>query len=249
MTKNQKLIAVTTIREGDKYSPNERMRAEVFLDTAENLRVFGIPCIAVFEDCSDEYIRTVSDLGVVVTQQSKPGMSNARREALRVSFDHYPEATHCLWLEPEKPGIPRFASGLVKRMLESNAALGLFNRLSMKSYPSEQAYYYLFCRAVASRLVGFDLDYAFGPMILTRESIPFFLDYSDEYGGLWDSILIPRLRVIKSGLVVVTRDIRFSNDPRMTEMESGNQSIILKRIRQLNNVVPSLIEEWQRSKV
>lgn len=110
----------------------------------------------------------------------------------------------------------------------------------------EQVYYYLFCRTVASYLVGFDLDYAFGPMIVTKASAPFFLNYSGEYGDLWDSVLIPRLRIIRSGLSYAVKTVDFNNDPRMTAIESGNLKMILKRVGQLQNVVPSLIAEWQK---
>src|SRR5262249_23040060 len=113
-------------------------------------------------------------------------------------------------------------------------------------YPAEQAYYYLFCRVAATKLVGFDLDYAFGPMMMSKPAIQYFLGYQGDYGDKWDSILIPRLRVIKRGETISLLPIDFKNDPRMTAVESGNPTLILKRLEQFNNVIPSLIREWER---
>ena len=112
------------------------------------------------------------------------------------------------------------------------------------SYPPEQSHYYQFCRAVATQFVGFDFDYAFGPMVITRSSASFFLNYNGKCGDKWDSILIPRLQIIKSGLKTSILPIDFQNDQRMTSVESGNPTIILKRLEQFNNVIPSLVEEW-----
>lgn len=131
-------------------------------------------------------------------------------------------------------------------MCKEQSELGIFNRIDMVSYPPEQAYYYLFCRAVATHFVGFDIDYAFGPMVMTRIATQYFLDYRGEYGDKWDSILIPRLRIIKDGLRISVLPIYFQNDLRMKQLEAGNPIIILKRLEQFNNVVPSLITEWQR---
>ncbi len=247
MTEQPKFVAVTTIREGNVFNQGERIRSEVALDTADNLRTLQIPYIAIYDECSETYLRKLKELGVIAIPQLGRGMGVVRREAIQAGPNYYPQATHYLWLEPEKPSIPFHAISLVETMNKEKTALGLFNRTSLESYPREQAFYYWFCRIVASKLLGFDLDYAFGPMVLTPESIPYFLNYSGEYGDLWDSILIPRLRVIKSSRITINQ-IHFLNDPRMTAVEWGNPRFILKRIRQLSNVAPSLVREWQRLK-
>ena len=69
------------------------------------------------------------------------------------------------------------------KMQKEQSVFGIFNRTDMTSYPPEQAYYYLFCRTVANQLIGFDIDYAFGPMMMTAKTIPYFLAYSgNNYG-------------------------------------------------------------------
>mgnify|MGYP001565291863 CR=1 FL=1 len=173
-------------------------------------------------------------------------MGAVRRETLKVSMKNFGDTKYHLWLEPEKPNFPILAKNVIAELDQVGAEFCLFNRRSMDSYPPEQMYYYSFCRAVATQLVGYDLDYGFGPMIITKASAPFFFNYGGEYGDLWDAILIPRLRIIRSNLSYVVKTVDFVNDQRMTAIESGNQEMILKRVEQLQNVVPSLITEWQR---
>lgn len=240
------VVAFTTIRQGSPSVVVERIRAEVFLDTARELSTLGIPCVAIFTDCDVSYLTRLWRLGVITIPQSQSGMGKVRREALRAVMDKFPSASYYFWLEPEKPDIPRFLETMISLIQAQDAALGLFNRINMGSYPEEQAHYYLFCRAVASRLVGFDLDYAFGPMVISREGTSHFLQYAGEYGDKWEAILIPRLRVIRQNAHIAILPVDFKNDSRMTEVESGNPSLIMKRVEQFNNVIPSLLTEWQR---
>lgn len=246
MNDQPKVVALTTIKYSDMLNPVEKVRSGVFLDTARNLSGLDIPCIAIYDECSDSYLQQVRELGVLIVPQSGQGMGVVRREAIRAGVTHYQNATYYAWLEPEKPNLPFHVESLVEAMQRDKSVLSLFNRVRMENYPEEQTNCYLFCRAVATYLLGFDLDYAFGPMVLTSQSIPFFLDYRGEYGDLWDSLFIPRLRIIKAQMGMTTASVAFVNDSRMCAVEKGNTAIILKRVQQLNNVVPSLIAEWQK---
>lgn len=240
------VVAFTTIRQGNPSVVVEKVRASIFLDTAKSLFTLGIPCVAIFSDCEESYLARLRRLGIITVPQSESGMGKIRREALRVAMNCFPSAFYYFWIEPEKPDMPRFLEGMINLVKTKRATLGLFNRINMSSYPEEQACYYLFCRAVASKLVGFDLDYAFGPMVISRENTSHFLQYSGEYGDRWEAILIPRLRAIRQKACIAILHVNFKNDPRMTTVESGNPSLIMKRVEQFNNVIPSLLTEWQK---
>ncbi|MFA6285031.1 MAG: hypothetical protein WC643_00685 [Parcubacteria group bacterium] len=237
------VVCTTTFRQGNPENPIERVRTEVFIDTVKKMAGFGLPLVVVYIETQNQILDEVKELGAILVSQQSSGMGNIRKEALRAALDKFPNAKHLCWLEPEKPDMVQFIEPMHSRMIQEQSSLGMFNRVDMSSYPPEQAHYYLFCRAVASQLIGFDLDYAF-----TRPATAYFLEYQGEYGNKWDSILIPRLRVIKAGAGISTLLICFRNDPRMTQAELGNEKIILKRIEQLNNVIPSLIAEWQKLK-
>lgn len=242
-----KLVAVTTIRQGSDENPVEKTRAEIFLDTATACARLGIKLVAVLKDCSDPYLKKLRDRNVLLFQQQTQGKLGAvRRETMRAGIERFGDAKYYLWLEPEKPTFPALAKNIISELDHAGAEFCFFNRRSMESYPSEQAHYYLFCRSVASHLVGWDLDYGFGPMIFTQASVSFFLEYNSEYGDLWDSILVPRIRIIRSDFKYAVKTVEFQNDPRLTVVESGNPRMILKRVEQLQNVIPSLIAEWHK---
>ena len=241
-----KIICVTTFRQGDPINEIENTRSEVFLYTARALLNAGLSLVAICIETQESVLETLRQLGVVLVEQQSAGMGNIRREALTSACARFPNTQYLCWLEPEKPGLVEYILPMAQQMEREQSALGIFNRKDMASYPPEQAHYYLFCRAVATQLIGFDVDYAFGPMMVTRSSISYFLEYRGEYGDKWDSILVPRLRIIRDRLNVSVLSTDFQNDVRMTQVESDNPTVILKRMEQLNNVVPSLIAEWQR---
>lgn len=237
------IVCVTTFREGDSANRVERIRTEVFLDTVYRMVSADLSLIIVHTETREETLSTLNQRGITLIQQQSRGMGNIRREAISATLNTFPNATHICWLEPEKPDMVRFIKPMSIKMEQERSVLGLFNRMDMLTYPPEQAYYYLFCRAVATHLVGFDLDYAFGPMMMTSSSVRYFLDYQSEYGDRWDSILVPRLRAIKDSLSISVLSVDFQNDSRMTQVEFGNPDIILKRLEQFNNVIPSLVAE------
>lgn len=239
-----KTVCVITFRQGDPDNPIEKTRSEVFLDTVKTLKKANLNVFALHTDTQENTLEKLKQLDVILEEQKSSGMGSIRREALEKANKHFEEPEYLCWLEPEKPDIVQFIKPLVDKMSIEKTALGLFNRVSMESYPSEQAHYYLFCRSAASCLVGFDIDYAFGPMIISQQIIPHFLEYQSEYGDKWDSILVPRLTAINRRLGLSILPIEFKNDPRMTRIETCNAEIIMKRVEQFNNVIPSLIKGW-----
>lgn len=241
-----RIICVTTFRHGDPTNAIENIRSEVFFDTARKMLNVGLSLVAIYIETPGFVLKTLRQLGIVLIEQQSAGMGNIRREALSAACAHFPNAQYLCWLEPEKPGLVEYIVPMAHQMEREQSALSIFNRNDMASYPPEQAHCYLFCRAVATQLIGFDVDYAFGPMMVARSSISYFLEYQGEYGDKWDSILVPRLRILRDELNVSVLSTDFQNDVRMTRVESGNPTVILKRMEQLNNVIPSLIAEWQR---
>jgi hypothetical protein len=241
-----RIVCVTTFRQGDSNNDIEKTRAEVFFDTACKIQEAGLSLVTLYTKTQDDILKSLERLGIILVEQHQMGMGNIRREALSVAHSRFLGAKWFCWLEPEKPDIVQFIVPMVNLMWQEQSALGIFNRTDMTSYPPEQAHYYLFCRAVATHFIGFDIDYAFGPMIMARVATRYFFEYKGEYGDKWESILIPRLRIINDGLGVSIFPINFKNDWRMTKAEIGNMIVILKRLEQFNNVVPSLITEWRR---
>ncbi len=127
------VVAITTIRQGDLSNEIERVRAEVFLDTARALARLDISCVAVYVDCREEYLGRMKALGVTPVHQRESGMGNIRREALREGLRRHPTSPFYVWLEPEKPQLPAFVGELIRLMQKTDANLGLFNRLRFRA--------------------------------------------------------------------------------------------------------------------
>lgn len=191
------VVLAMTFRQGSTSDPIEQIRTTVFLDTIKNIIATGVNCVVIYIDTEDTLIQHMQASGIVPLLQQSSGMGGVRREALSRAAEYFPDAKYICWIEPEKQNMVKFIFPMVQCMRNGNWCLGLFNRRSMKSYPAEQAHYYLFFRAVASKFLGRDVDYAFGPMMCERTMLPYFLSYESKYGDLWDSLLIPRLEIIK----------------------------------------------------
>lgn len=244
--KPKEIICVTTFRQGSPKNVIEKIRSEVFLDTASKISKLGLFLVVVYTETEESFLKILQQFGVILIKQQTSGMGNVRREALSKAQTYFPNARYFCWLEPEKPDLVRFIIPMAHQMKQDKSDFGIFNRIDMTSYPPEQAHYYFFCRAVATQFLGFDIDYAFGPMMITPKTISYFLKYSgNKYGDRWDSILVPRLRIIKDRIKFSVLPINFRNNEKMTGVESGNPAIILKRLEQFNNVIPSLVGEWQ----
>lgn len=182
MNLKNKIICVTTFRQGDVRNNIERIRSEVFLDTVKNISKNGLHLLVIYTDTKDSYLKYLRKPNIITIKQSLTGMGNVRRESFNKASLKFPNTNYTCWIEPEKPDIVKFILPITNIMIRDNSNLGLFNRVNMSSYPPEQSYYYQFCRSVATQLTGFDIDYAFGPMVIKNSSIPYFSKYKGEYG-------------------------------------------------------------------
>ncbi len=124
----RKLVVATTIRQGSDENPVEKIRAEVFLDTAINCANLNIKLIAVFKDCSDWYLKKLEDLGVIMFKQKTHGMGAVRREALKHGIEVYGTDDYCLWLEPEKPNFPSLAKRIIPKLDWTEAKFCFFKK-------------------------------------------------------------------------------------------------------------------------
>lgn len=240
------VIVTTTLA---KIAPEfEGVRAKLALKTIRAARKHGYRILTIDGGSPATYIRRMHTLGAMVKKERRPGMGNCRRQAIASGCTqrirgHLPEAI--AWIEPEKHTMIPFLKKAVKLIVERKVDLVMF-RISLESYPPEQKFYYALGRLAFRYLTGMKFDYPFGPVIMSRRAARFFLEYKGEYGDLWDSILIPKLRIIKAGLSVVEIPIRYSNPKEQTRAEVGNMDLFVKRVRQLENLISSMKKEVSR---
>lgn len=242
------VIVTTTFAKATKDW--EAIRADCALKTMKAASEQGYLVVSVDGGSPTSYIQKMQNFGASVFPQILPGMGNARREA----FSHAMalNAQTFVWLEPEKyPMIPFLARAL--NAIEQGNDLAMFRRSkkSMASYPPEQALAYTMCALAFKYLHGFDCDYGFGPLCMSRRVVEdYILSYTDAYGygDLWDSIHIPKLRAIQAGLPYAIVDIDYQHPPEQTAAETGVE-LFLKRVEQISSICDAVFRETRRLKM
>ena len=95
-----------------------------------------------------------------------------------------------------------------------------------------------------AHLTGAPLDYWFGPKTWEASISEDFLNYQSKCGDKWDSISLPFLKMIKSGVKTLNVPVNYEHPTEQTIVEEGDVEMDLKRLVQLNNLIPASIEYW-----
>lgn len=235
-------IVTTTYAKGSK--PWEVVRANCALKTLEAAALYGYRVICVDGGSPNSYIQQMKQFGASVFTQQLSGMGNARREAFQHAMAVNSQAV--IWLEPEKyPMIPLLDGG-IKAIEQRGSDLALFRRLSLASYPPEQAMAYRMCGLAFQYLFGFDCDYGYGPVGFSRRVVEdYVLPYAGDYGDLWDSVHIPKLRAIHDGLKYEIIDVDYRHPAEQTAAETGVE-LFMKRVEQISSICDAVFRETAR---
>lgn len=234
------VLATTTY--ATRKSKWEQVRADCALKTIALAVEHGYEIVAVDGGSPDEYIAEMRRLGAHVFMQEVPGMGNARRQTLRRALELADSNQAIIWIEPEKyPMVQWLAEGVAK-IVDEKHDLVMFRRITLDSYPPEQAMTYKMVALAFKYLTGIDSDYLFGPTGMSQRAVQYFLNYESKFGDLWDSIHSPKVRIIHDGLpwTIVTVDYR--HPPEQTEAETG-MDLFMKRVEQIRQVVEALTYE------
>ena len=240
------VVVVTTTKQGHSQDIVSKIRAKLALKTALAAKKASLTMLSVDGSSTAEYVEQLRRLDVQVVPEINGSMGSIRRQAIRAGFEIGSRVKYVVWIEPEKVNMVQFITNAAQIMARDHTLFALFNRRSLRSYPPEQALYYRFARLAYGYLQREDIDYGFGPMILTERSSEYFLQYAGEYGDMWDSILVARLRIIRAGIPYSIIEVRYRNHPLQTRVERGNVAILVKRVDQLHNVVHSLVREHRK---
>ena len=151
-----------------------------------------------------------------------------------------------VWTEAEKyPFIP-FVDEVAKSVLSGKIDLVIPACISRKNAPPEQAHAEQIGNLAVEYLLGQRFDFFFGPLVMNRRALQFHLGYKGDYGDSWDSVFIPRLRVMAAGLTVESFPIEYVHPKEQTQEETGNMNYLTKRLNQLKTLVASLVTEVER---
>lgn len=241
------MLATTTMAGG--RSDLDAVRARLVFDTVRTARSCGFEIVVIDADSPAEYLREMRALGAHVYPQSVPGMGASRRQALRCARDlRLPDrgSRTVIWTEPERYRLIPHLGAAAETILSHRADMVTFARRSLTSYPPEQRHYYRTTKAAFFRETGIPVDYAFGPVALGSQALDAFLQYRGEYGDLWESILIPKLRAIAAGARHVDLAVSYVHSTEQSAAEAGNATLARRRREKYANVVGSMRSEVRR---
>jgi len=223
-------------------TPWERVRVKCILKTLKEAIKHDYEVVLVDGGSPPEFIEDMEALGVRVHRQHTPGMGNGCRETLRLAQEIAVDGQANVWIEPEKYPLVSKLGPAVAKFEDEQLDMLLLKRTSLASYPPEQAMAYQMIALATKYLTGIDSDFGWGPMILSKRAVQYFLDYKSNYGDLWDSIHCPKLSIIKEGLPWKITSVDYVHPPEQTAAETGIE-LIPKRIRQMDQLVQAIIGE------
>ena len=236
------IVATTTRKSSD-------VRAKLALKTFQVIKEMAYELVVVYGGSDLEFRSQVNDYCTLLVNDENRGMGASRRLAVANALEvvlRYNQKPVVIWMEPEKLDLVRFFQYITKPVIEGAADLIVPKRSCMNSYPLEQEYAESMGNLAVEYLIGKELDLWFGPRVFNEQSAQIFLDYQGEYGDKWDSIFIPVLRAMAQGLRVKSVSVDYQHPPEQTVEETGNLDFLIKRLDQLQNLIPALKKESEK---
>ncbi len=230
-------IATTTLSEDA-----DDLRMRLALRTVKEASKCGYTIVVVDGGSPEEALMGLRSRGAHLFRQNLPGMGASRRQAIAEAARLVNKNGVVIWMEPEKRTLITELHKAIAPILSKEADLVIPARKSMASYPQEQQYAEFLGNLAFRHITGHNLDVWFGPRVMNRRAVNYFLDYNGLYGDKWDSIFIPVLRMIKDGLRVISVQVNYMHPREQTVAESGIDFLI-KRIEQLGSLVPAMMKE------
>jgi hypothetical protein len=218
------------------------LRAQLAIKTClaareHNCRIMvvdGSPCV--------EFKEALRDTGATVLDQQKPGMGQSRRECLRAGL--YTTAGVVMWIEPEKFPVVPLLDPCAEMILGGAYDFVLPARYSLESYPRYQALSEHRAMWSIGRLTGRpDLDWMFGPRVMSRRGAEFMSTYDGSAGDSWHILVVPVLRALAGrDMRVGSRFVDYTHPAEQTAAEEGDETMDRKRDEQ-RLVLTKAVEE------
>ncbi|MDO8509323.1 MAG: hypothetical protein Q7S27_06610 [Nanoarchaeota archaeon] len=238
------VIATTTFYNFNNKS--DRIRAKIAERTFRKAQKEGYLVICVDGGSPLKFIEKIRKLGVKVYPQKIKGMGNSRRQVFSEAYKSGKEII--IWTEPEKESFIKEIKKAVGPIIKEKADMVIPKRKSLKSYPVSQMHIERFGNAFWKQLTGKDLDIWAGMRIFKRDIVKYFLDYVGEYGDTWEILVIPIMDIIKDKNRIVSLEINYQHPKEQTHIEEKDIEFYKKRLDQLNNLIPAVIDHWNKLK-
>lgn len=222
------------------WYPQEGVRSQCAIRMADSAQRHGYRLIVVDGGSTPGFLHAIGKSGAIIYPQITPGMGPGRKEALIRAKDHGGDDPVYCWLEPEKYPIVTLLGQLIRPIRRRIADITIPDRGDLASYPEEQRHAELFGNEAFKLLTGHTLDMWSGVRVMSWHGLQYFLDYEGEYGNLWDQHFVPVMRAIAAGLEVLSVPVDYIHPPEQTAAEAADPEMILKRLKQLDNLIPAI---------
>ncbi len=235
------------------YNPDseiDRVRSNLAVQMVRSAAGAGYQVIVVDGGSRDDkFLGKLREYGADLHVQKANGFGSGRREAIGHAYNSGKPII--AMTEPEKvPLIPQLRK-IILPLLYDEADLVVPKRRSLDSLPPSQRYAELYGNQVWKEITGTDLDMWFGPKTWRKLPTPgqdYFLAYDNrEYGDRWDSINIPVMLAMLSGKKVKSVLVPYTHPREQTLAEEGDPELSMKRLQQLNNLIPAFKYHWDKS--
>lgn len=227
---SQVVIATTTMYKGLKDH-----RAQVALRTIQQA-VRHEHKIVVVDNSPPGVKDMLTGAGAFVFQDEGNTMGQGRRQAIRLALK-VPGLDFVAWIEPEKDTVVQYLKSMTRHDIT------VPRRASLSTYPALQQCAENFGNEAFHIRTKRALDMWFGPRVFHRSAAKFFLEYDGKYGDKWDSIFIPVVRAIATGVEVGEELVDFTYSAEQLAAETGSFEMVQKRLEQLNNLIPAIDQE------
>lgn len=227
------------------YRSADEVRAKLALKTVSEARELGYAVVVVDGGSPEEMCAQFIQAGAFVSKQDVLAMGPGRRQAISEAAELVKNSGVVVWMEPEKHSLVPEICKIVPMVMNGEVDLVVPSRKTMASYPPEQQYAEAMGNRAFFYLTGYDFDVWFGPRVMNQKAMRYFLDYEGEYGDRWDALFVPLLRMVKEGLCLARVDVDYVHPEEQTAAETSF-NFLLKRIEQLENLVPTMGEEARK---
>ena len=258
-------IAIGTTTWYKRDQQNGELRAKLAERTIKKAVDMGYKMIVVDGNSEDWFLKSIEGCGADIYPQQTKGIGSGRREVIQYAYNFNTPVIS--WMEPEKEDYVKEIIKTAKPILEGKVDLVIPDRRIIVSgkyflpnYPTSQQNEELFGNDCWRELTGTDLDVWCGPRTWKRELSDYFLKYNGKnlsyltkdnreisYGDNWDSIFIPVMQAILDRKKVRGVQVNYVHPKEQTALEEGNYGFTIKRLDQLNNLVPTFTDYWNKN--
>lgn len=238
-------VAIVTQTLYRDNSEVEQIRAGLAKSLFEKAINYGYLVVVIDGGSSEKILKGFRKKGVILESHEQKGkkFGPGRRKGIKIAYDLGKEVI--VWIEAEKDELIAELEKIVEPIITGEADLVIPARKSLNSYLGYQQLLERFGNRFFKLLTGKNLDMWFGPRAFNRGVAKYFLSYSGEYGDLWESIFIPVLDAIHKSKKVKSTEVDYSYPRSQAEVEK-NPEFYVKRVLQLNNIIPALGDYWKK---